>query len=78
MTLGIPVWAVWAIAAVVATLAGTTVAGAVGALLTSVGAAAISVMILRPLARTPSFAACALVVDRVDAIGGRVKIGGEE
>jgi hypothetical protein len=25
-----------------------------------------------------SFAACALVLDRVDAIGGRVKIGGEE
>ena len=40
-----------AVAAVVAALVATTVAGAVGPLLAFIGAAAICVMVLRPLAR---------------------------
>ena len=81
-----------AVAAAVAALAATTVAGAVGALLAFVGAAAICVMVLRPLARRhlrlPAMSRTgadaligrrALVLERVDATGGgRVKIGGEE
>ena len=81
-----------AVAAAVAALAATTVADAVGALLAFVGAAAICVMVLRPLARRhlrlPAMSRTgadaligrrALVLERVDATGGgRVKIGGEE
>jgi membrane protein implicated in regulation of membrane protease activity len=80
-----------AVAAVVAALVATVVTGAVGALLAFIGAAAISVMVLRPLARRhlrlPAISRTgaaalvgrrALVLERVDASGGRVKIGGEE
>jgi membrane protein implicated in regulation of membrane protease activity len=79
-----------AVAAVVAALV-ATVTGAVGALLAFIGAAAICVMVLRPLARrhlrlpvisrtgTDALVGrTALVLERVDASSGLVKIGGEE
>jgi len=80
-----------AVAAVVAALVATVVTGLVGALLAFIGAAALCVMVLRPLARRhirlPAISRTgtaalvgrrALVLERVDASGGRVKIGGEE
>jgi membrane protein implicated in regulation of membrane protease activity len=80
-----------AVAALVAAVVAGLVAGAVGALLAFVGAAAICVMVLRPLARrhirlpatTRTGTAAlvgkkALVLELVDDSGGRVKIGGEE
>jgi membrane protein implicated in regulation of membrane protease activity len=80
-----------AVAALVAALVATLDVGSVGALLAFIGAAVISVLVLRPLARrhirlpassrTGTAALIgqkALVLEQVDSSGGRVKIGGEE
>jgi membrane protein implicated in regulation of membrane protease activity len=80
-----------AVAALVAALVATLDVGAVEALLAFIGAAVISVLVLRPLARrhirlpassrTGTAALIgqkALVLEQVDGAGGRVKIGGEE
>jgi membrane protein implicated in regulation of membrane protease activity len=80
-----------AVAALAATLVATSATGAVGTLLTFMGAAVICVMVLRPLARRhvrlPAISRTgtaalvgkkALVLEQVDDCGGRVKIGGEE
>jgi membrane protein implicated in regulation of membrane protease activity len=80
-----------AVAALVAALVATLATGAAGALLAFIGAAVICVMVLRPLARRhirlPTISRTgtaalvgrkAVVLERVDGSGGRVKIGGEE
>jgi membrane protein implicated in regulation of membrane protease activity len=80
-----------AIAALVAAVVATSAAGAFGALLAFGGAAVISVLVLRPLARRhlrlPAISRTgtaalvgrkALVLEQVDDAGGRVRIGGEE
>jgi membrane protein implicated in regulation of membrane protease activity len=80
-----------AVAAVLAALVATLTTGAAGALLAFTGAAVISIVVLRPLARrsirVPALSRTgtaalvgqkALVLEQVDGSGGRVKIGGEE
>jgi membrane protein implicated in regulation of membrane protease activity len=80
-----------AVAAVIAAVVATVAAGAVAALLAFIGASAICIAVLRPLARRhlrlPAMSRTgtaaligqsALVLVQVDASGGRVKIGGEE
>jgi membrane protein implicated in regulation of membrane protease activity len=80
-----------AVAALSAALVAALSGSAVGALLAFVGAAVVCIAVLRPLARrhirTPAMSRTgtaalvgmkALVLQRVDGLGGRVKIGGEE
>ena len=80
-----------AVAAVIAAVVATIAAGAVAALLAFIGASAICIAVLRPLARRhirlPAISRTgtaalvgqmALVLVQVDDSGGRVKIGGEE
>lgn len=80
-----------ALAAAVAALAGALAAGTAGALLAFILVAIVSLGVLRPLARRhlrlPALSRTgtdalvgmkALVLQQVDADGGRVRIGGEE
>ena len=80
-----------ALAAAAATLASLLGAGAVGSLLVFIGGALASLGVLRPIARRhlrlPAISRTgtdalvgrqAVVTQRVDANGGRVRIGGEE
>jgi membrane protein implicated in regulation of membrane protease activity len=80
-----------ALAALVAALVAMLATGAVGALLAFIVMAVICVAVLRPLARRhirlPAISRTgtaalvgqkALVLEKVDGSGGRVKIGGEE
>ena len=80
-----------AVAALVAALVATSAISTVWTLLVFIGAAVTCVMVLRPLARRhirlPAISRTgtaaligqsALVLERVDDSGGRVKIGGEE
>jgi membrane protein implicated in regulation of membrane protease activity len=89
LTLGFVLGAV-ALAAVVAGLLAVAGVGVVGQLLAFIAASIASILFIRPIAarhlRTPAAlrtgtaaleGARALVVERVDADGGQVKIGGE-
>jgi membrane protein implicated in regulation of membrane protease activity len=80
-----------AVAALFGALVALFIGGAVGALLAFVGAAVVCIAVLRPLARRhirmPAMSRTgtaalvgtkALVLQKVDGFGGRVKIGGEE
>ena len=80
-----------ALAAMAAALVAALVTGAVGALVAFIAASVICLVVLRPLARrhlrlpvasrtgtAALIGAKALVLQQVDASGGRVKIGGEE
>jgi membrane protein implicated in regulation of membrane protease activity len=80
-----------ALAAAAATLASLLGAGAIGSLLVFIGGSLASLGVLRPIARRhlrlPALSRTgtdalvgrrALVTQRVDAHGGRVRIGGEE
>jgi membrane protein implicated in regulation of membrane protease activity len=80
-----------ALAAAAATVASLLGAGAIGSLLVFIGGSLASLGLLRPIARRhlrlPALSRTgtdalvgrqALVTKRVDAVGGRVRIGGEE
>jgi membrane protein implicated in regulation of membrane protease activity len=80
-----------AVAALFAALVAIFVGGAVGALFAFIGASVVCIVVLRPLARrhirmpatsrtgTAALVGTkALVLQKVDRFGGRVKIGGEE